>query len=194
MSDFNNAITHFDTAGGDRGQLQYFGKAAVYGLLARTYLYMENWDAAMSNAQNALNAADISTLTYGNDNYKALYNSETSNTESMFALAITASQNWSANSSGTLWSSYNYSPSPKLQALYGENDCRTSIFAWDSKSTPEVPIFKGGKFSHFSSGNPAYATNYIVNAPEMFLIIAEANLYSPNGTICLLYTSPSPRD
>lgn len=101
----------------------------------------------------------------------------------MFALAITASQNWSANSSGTLWSSYNYSPSPKLQALYGENDCRTSIFAWDSQSTPEVPKFKGGKFSHFSSGNPAYATNYIVNAPEMFLIIAEANLYSANGTI-----------
>lgn len=183
LSDLNNAISHFDAAGGDRGQLQYFGKAAVYGLLARTNLYMENWDAAMSNAQNALDAANISTLTYGNDNYKALYNSETSNTESMFALAITASQNWSANSSGTLWSSYNYSPSPKLQALYGENDCRTSIFAWDSQSTPEVPKFKGGKFSHFSSGNPAYATNYIVNAPEMFLIIAEANLYSANGTI-----------
>ena len=122
LSDLNNAISHFDAAGGDRGQLQYFGKAAVYGLLARTNLYMENWDAAMSNAQNALDAANISTLTYGNDNYKALYNSETSNTESMFALAITASQNWSANSSGTLWSSYNYSPSPKLQALYGEND------------------------------------------------------------------------
>ena len=37
------------------------------------------------------------------------------NTESMFALAITQTDNWSANSCGTLWSSYNYSPSPKLQ-------------------------------------------------------------------------------
>lgn len=183
LSDFNNAIKHFDAAGGDRGQLQYFGKASVYGLLARTNLYMENWDAAIQDAQKALDEANISTLTYGNANYKALYNSETSNTESMFALAITASQNWSANSCGTLWSTYNYSPSPKLQALYGENDCRTSIFEWDGESTPEVPVFKGGKFSHFSSGNPAYATNYIVNAPEMFLIKAEANLHSSNGTI-----------
>ena len=144
---------------------------------------MENWDEAIQDAQKALDAANISTLTYGNANYKALYNSETSNTESMFALAITASQNWSANSCGTLWSSYNYSPSPKLQSLYGENDCRTSIFEWDDESTPEVPIFKGGKFSHFSSGNPAYATNYIVNAPEMYLIMAEANLHSSNGSI-----------
>ena len=175
LDDFTNAISHFEAAGGDRGDLKYLGQAATYGLLARTNLYLENWDAAMQNAQKALDAAGIS--------YKALYNSETSNSESMFALAITASQNWSANSCGTLWSTYNYSPSPKLQALYGENDCRTSVFMWNAQSTPEVPIFGGGKYSHFSSGNPAYATNYLVNAPEMYLIIAEANLKSPNGIL-----------
>ncbi len=183
LDDFNNALTHFNQAGGDRGELQYFGQAAVYGLLARTNLYMENWDEAMQNAQSALDVAGISTLTYGDDAYKALYNSGTSNTESMFALAITASQNWSAYSCGTLWSTYNYSPSPKLQALYGENDCRTSVFGWDDDSTPEVPVFSGGKYSHFSSANPAYATNYIVNAPEMFLILAEANLKSSSGSL-----------
>lgn len=184
LSDFNNALTHFSAAGGDRGQLQYIGVAATYGLMARANLYMENWDAAMQYAQNALDAAGISTLTYGNTAYRALYNNGESNTESMFALAITSSQNWSANSSGTLWSTYNYSPSPKLQALYGANDCRTSVFGWDADdSTPTVPVFTGGKFSHFDSANPAYGTNYIVNAPEMFLIIAEANLNSTSGTL-----------
>lgn len=46
-----------------------------------------------------------------------------------------------------------------------------------------MPVFTGGKYACHSSGNSAYATNYIVNAPEMFLIIAEANVQSPTGTV-----------
>ena len=38
------------------------------------------------------------------------------------------------------------------------------------------PVYTGGKIAHFSSGNPARGTNYIVNAPEMYLIKAEANV------------------
>ena len=176
LSDLNNAGTHFDAAGGDRGSILYFNKAAVYGLLARTNLYLENWNDAKKYAQMALDEKDITTLTYDAKAYAALYTGNESNTESMLSLAITQTDNWSANSNGTLWSTYNYSPSPKLQAIYGTNDCRTSIFGWSEKSTPSVPIFTGGKLSQHSSGNSAYATNYLVNAPEMYLIIAEANL------------------
>lgn len=183
LSDFNNALTHFDAAGGDRGSKVYLNRAAVYGLLARTNLYLENWDEAITNAQNALDEAGITTLTYAPAAYRALYNGGESNTESFFALAITSNQNWSANSCGTLWSTYNYSPSPKLQALYGTNDCRTSLFDWTNESTAAAPQFAGGKFSCFDSGNPANATNYIVNAPEMFLILAEANLRSANVNV-----------
>ena len=182
LSDLNNAITHFNAAGGDRGELCYIGKAATYGLLARTNLYLENWDDAMTNAQNALDEAGISTLTYTAADYMALYNTETSNTESMFALSY-AGGNWSANSSGTLWSTYDYSPSPKLQALYGANDCRRSIIQWASNHTPTVPKFNGGKLASFSTGDAQDGTNYLINAPEMFLIIAEANLKSPNGSL-----------
>ena len=174
VNDFKTALEYFTAAGGDRGNLQYFGEAATYGLLARTYLYMEDWANAATNAQNALDVAGITTLAYTADAYAALYASETSNNESMFALAITSSNNWSANSCGTLWSTYNYSPSPKLQAMYGANDCRKSIMTFGATSTPEVPVYGAGKFVHTSSGNSAYGTNYIVNAPEMFLIIAEA--------------------
>lgn len=183
VSDFNQSIAHFNAAGGDRQSLVYFNKAAVYGLLARTHLYLEDWDKAMQYAQNALDEKGITGLTYGADHYKALYNNATSNTESMFAIAITQTDNWSANSSGTLWSTYNYSPSPKLQALYSANDCRTSVFEWDAKSSATVPVFKSGKFAHYDSGNSAYGTSYIINAPEMFLIIAEANLKSSNGNL-----------
>lgn len=179
VNDFTTALQYFTAAGGDRGDLQYLGEAATYGLLARTYLYMEDWTNAATNAQNALDAAGITTLAYTADAYAALYASEVSNNESMFALAITTSNNWSANSCGTLWSTYNYSPSPKLQAMYGANDCRKSIMTFAASSTESVPVYEAGKFVHSSSGNSAYGTNYIVNAPEMFLIIAEAKA---NGT------------
>lgn len=177
VNDFNASIAAFNAAGCDRGDLQYLNKAATYGLLARTQLYMEQWGDAATNAQNALTEAKITELTYTDADYAALYASETSNDESMFALAITASNNWSANSCGTLWSTYNFSPSPKLQAMYGDNDCRKSIMTFASNSTPNVPVYAAGKFVHSSSRNSAYGTNYIVNAPEMFLIIAEAKAH-----------------
>lgn len=180
LSDLSNALTHFNAAGGDRGSILYFNKAAVYGLLARANLYLEKWDEAKKYAQQALTEKGITTLTYDAKEYAALYTGNETNGESLLALAITQTSNWSANSNGTLWSTYNFSPSPKLQAMYGANDCRTSIFGWSEKSSETVPIFTGGKFSRHSSGNPAYATNYLVNAPEMYLIIAEASLKTDN--------------
>ena len=107
INDLKNALSHFEAAGKDRGELQYLGKAATNGLLARTYLYLENWDEARNYAEQALKIAGITTLTNDANAYKALYNSEISNSESMFALAITNTTNWSANSYGTLWSMLN---------------------------------------------------------------------------------------
>ncbi len=175
LSDLENSLKCFDDAGGDRGSILYFNRAAVYGLLARANLYLENWSEAKQYAQNALDEKGTTELTYDATAYASLYSGNESNTESMLSLAITSTYNWSANSCGTLWSTYDYSPSPKLQAMYGENDCRTSIFEWAETSTETVPEFTGGKYSQHSSGNSAYATNYLVNAPEMFLIMAEAD-------------------
>lgn len=183
IGDLKASLAHFTAAGGDRGDLFYFGEAAVHGILARTYLYMEQWDNAKESAKEALDAAGITTLTYTADGYKALYNSNTSNVESFFALAISPSQNWSANSSGTLWSSYNISPSPKLLSLYAATDCRKSIMGMGKESTSTIPVYGGGKFAHYSSANPANATHYLVNAPEMFLIIAEAEAQSATGSL-----------
>lgn len=183
VSDFTESLKHFDAAKKDRGDLNYFGIAAVNGLLARTHLYLEEWSDAKKYAQAALTKAGITSLTYGDAAYKALYNNGASNKESLFALAISETQNWSANSCGTLWTTYNFSPSPKLLSMYAAKDCRKSIFADGKNHTASIPTFNGGKFAHFSSGNAAYGTNYIVNAPEMFLIIAEAELKDPAGVL-----------
>ncbi|MBD5263457.1 MAG: RagB/SusD family nutrient uptake outer membrane protein [Bacteroides sp.] len=175
LSDLNNAISLFE-ANGDRGSLFYFNLAAAYGLAARVNLYLENFDNAISYAQKAIEESGIDTLTYTPEGYKALYNYGASNTESMFALAITTSDNWSANSCGTLFSSYDYSPSPWLLSILKENDVRNAIMVFAANTEPTMPEFGGGKFASFATGNPANATNYLINAPEMFLIQAESNL------------------
>lgn len=180
VNDLKASIEHFETAGTDKKQLVYFNKAAAYGLLARASMYLENWDDAAGYAQKALDAKGITALNaYTPEAYQALYNDGTSNSESMFALAITTNQNWSANSLGTLWTTYNYYPSSKLLSLYAETDCRKDMMTSYTTSN-NVTYFDGGKFGHYSSGNPAYATCYIVNAPEMFLIQAEANIKKTN--------------
>ncbi len=177
LKDIKSSISLFEN-NGDRGSMFYFNLAAAYGLAARVNLYMENFADAKDYAQKAIDKSGITTLTYTPDGYKALYDYGSSNTESMFALAITLSDNWSANSCGTLYSSYDYSPSPWLLSKLGENDVRNSIMGFTEESTPTVPDFAGGKFACYATGNPATATNYLINAPEMFLIMAEADLRS----------------
>lgn len=177
VSDFKASLSYFDNAGYDAGSLFYMNPAAVNGLLARTYLYMENYSEASQAAQQALDIAGISSLVVTPEAYRALYAGDDSNIESFFALAITPSQNWSAYSLGTMWSTYGYSPSPWLQSVMASDDCRRAVWGWSGDSTPETPIFNSGKFIAYGlGGNPANATNYIVNAPEMFLIKAEAAL------------------
>lgn len=176
VSDLKASIEMFNQAGGDRGDKCYMNLAAAEGLLARVYLYLENWQEARNYAAKALEDSDVASLAYTSDSYYNLYKAGgTSGNESFFYLDINSNQNWSANSCGTLWTTYNFSPSPKLLAMYGENDVRKSIMAMGNGSTESIPVYAGGKFGYFGS-NPAYATNYLVNAPEMYLIMAEADL------------------
>lgn len=174
VGDFTKSLQYFNQAGFSNPGIFTMNPAAVHGLLARTYLYLENFDAAAASAQDALDEAGISSLEYSPEGYASLYYGGASNSESFFALAIDDQTNWSANSCGTLWSSYSYSPGPWLQSIMAADDCRRAVWTWGATSTPETPIFGGGKFGVVASGNPASATNYIVNAPEMFLIKAEA--------------------
>lgn len=185
LSDLAKALQHFEAAGSDQGSRVYFTAASVKGLLARVNLYLENYDTAYSYAQQALADAGITSLATTDAAYKALYNESGTNTESLFYLAIDDTHNFSANSCGTLWTTYGYSPSPKLQAMYGANDVRRSIMGWDDETTETAPVYGGGKYGNYgaSTPNPANITNYLINASEMFLIEAEAKLRASNADI-----------
>ena len=175
VSDLKNALTRFTAAGGDRGSQVYLGVAAAHGVLARAYLYMENWDEAITHARAALDSAKVTSLADTPSAYRALYAGEQSNNESFFSLAINATKNFGASSLGNVWSVYCFSPSPKLQRLYKESDSRRSIMTWGARNKPATPYYGSGKFN-LAGSSPYFATNYIVNAPEMYLIQAEALL------------------
>ena len=180
VSDLKNALTRFTAAGGDRGSKVYLGVAAVHGLLARTYLYMENWDEAVASAQAALTTSKITELAKTKADYKALYAGELTNKESIFALAINGTKNFGSASLGTVWTTYSYSPSPKLRKMYKSTDVRTAIMIRDTtKGSETMPYYRGGKFDN-ASKSPANSSNYMINAPEMYLIIAEAELNKDN--------------
>ncbi|MBD5295138.1 MAG: RagB/SusD family nutrient uptake outer membrane protein [Bacteroides sp.] len=175
-NNLSKALELFDAAGDWSSERVFFTPASVKGLQARVYLYEEKWNEAREAAKEALSLGGISGLVDTPEAYKALYAGGGSNTESLFYLAIDAQTNWSAYSLGTLWSSYGYSPSPWLQSVMADDDCRRAVWGWDEvQGTPTTPIFKGGKFTG-TSGNPAYGTCYLINAPEMYLIQSEAAL------------------
>lgn len=175
VNDLKKSIEYFNAAGKTKENRVYFSPAAVQGLLSRVYLYLENYSESAEAAKQALELGGISSLTYTPAGYKALYNGEGSNTESFFYLAINTTDNWSANSCGTLWSTYSYGPSPYLQSLMAEDDVRRAVWSWTQKEN--VPFFDSGKFSAYGlGGNSAYGTNYLINAPEMFLNEAESYL------------------
>lgn len=180
-ADIKASLSHFEKATKDGGTLFCFTPKAVWGLYSRVLLYEERFDEAVEAAGIALELAGISELVCTAEEYKALYDGGTSNKESLFALDINAQSNWSSNSSGTVWSSYGYSPTPYLQSIMDEDDVRRAVWEWNKDSTPETPIFGSGKFSAYGIGGvPAYGTNYLINAPEMFLTMAEGYLNSGN--------------
>ena len=176
IKDLKAAISYFEAIGGDREDVNYMNLPAAYGLLARANMYLENWNEAAEAANNAIEISGIDELAYSPEEYKALYNGGNSNWESFFTLGINSQTNWSANSLGTLFTTYGYSSSPYLESLYSPDDCRLSILYFDlaKSDTPYDLNFSGGKFGYYGGANTAYATNYVINAPEMFLIQAEA--------------------
>lgn len=183
VNDLKSSISYFELAGQTKENRVYMSPAAAWGLLSRAYLYMEKFDESIDAAKKALAAAGDPVLAYTPAAYKALYNGEGSNTESFFYLAINTSDNWSANSCGTLWSNYSYGPTPYLKSIMTDGDVRRAVWSWNTNDKG-VEEFGSGKFGAYGlGGNSAYGTNYLINAPEMYLNQAEGYLRSSSADI-----------
>ena len=176
IKDLKEAISLFNQIGGDRGDMNYMNEAAAYGFLARAYLYLENWSEAAAAANKAIEISGIDALAYTDADYMKLYSGSTTNWESLFSLGMDSVNSFGANSSGTLYNNYGFSPSPYLYSLFGSDDCRLSLMYFnlsDENPSDYMNNFCCGKF-WFGGGNSSYAPVSEVGAPEMFLIQAES--------------------
>lgn len=107
INDFNKALECYAASGQNgRGVTEYLSVAAVEGLMARTYMYLEDFDKAKEYADKALKDSGKDVTAYTERDYMALYNGGDSNSESIFRLAIDSNNNWAANSCGNVWTTY----------------------------------------------------------------------------------------
>lgn len=71
LEDFNNALTCYKESGTDgRETNSYLSVAAIEGLMARTYLYLEDFENAAKYAQYALEHSNKKVEAYTEDSYK----------------------------------------------------------------------------------------------------------------------------
>lgn len=170
IKDLNSALTYFDKGAKDRG-FKYITPAAIHALKARTYLYMEDYENALKEANSAL-ALQKGKIVTDAAEYKAMYTSlATAGKETIFTISVDAANNLSANSPGTLWTKYAHMISAKYAEYLDAQDIRQVLM--ERSGTPALST--GGKFKGVN-GNPAVASQRLLGIPEMYLIVAEASL------------------
>ncbi len=168
ISDLNTALTYFDKNTTNRG-FKYITPAAVHALKARTYLYMEDYENALKEANTALTLQKGVIVTNADD-YKAMYTSlATAGGETIFAISVDAANNLSANSPGTNWTKYGHMASVEYGKYLNAQDIRQVLMERDGN------LSTGGKYKGVN-GNPAVASQRLLGIPEMYLIVAEASL------------------
>ncbi len=145
----------------------YFTPAAVDALEARVRLFMGNWAAAITAAEDALKNSGA-TLVSDGATYYDMWGSTALTSEDIFTLTYSSDDNLSANSINTLYGSYNGRANQDLMALFAATDYRRSLFGDATKSDRPMK-HRGLPTSAATSNIPVF------RASEMYLIIAEAN-------------------
>ncbi|MDR3057312.1 MAG: RagB/SusD family nutrient uptake outer membrane protein [Prevotella sp.] len=177
ISDLNSALTYFDKGGSNRG-VNYMSPVAVHALKARTYLYMEDYNTALTEANTALTLQNGSIITDATKYAEMFTSLATGGGETIYAISVDASNNLSANSPGTLWTTYTHMISNQYAKYLGANDIRQVLM--ERGGTPIVSL--GGKYRGYN-GNPAVSSQRLIGIPEMYLIAAEASLKKSSADI-----------
>jgi len=145
---------------------------AVKALLARVYLYKEDWANAEAMATDVINAG---YSLVDNDNYLTLWNNDNTS-ESIFEISMTESDNVGGNGiSGLYLSAANggygdYLPSKDVVSLYDAEDVRMDVFVEDTNLAGDYAPYRVNKYSDVLG----YENVKVVRLAEIYLIRAEA--------------------
>lgn len=136
-------------------------KASTYALLARTYLYMGDYENALINGNKSLSLYN-KLLDYNALNASESYPLKDMNIEVLLRANINSAE---------MLSSSKRRVSQELYNLYDANDLRKSLF-FKKESNGEIS-FRGG-YSGSSELRSSLTTD------EVYLIVSEANAYAGN--------------
>lgn len=156
----------------------YASKKAVQALLARVYLYSENWDEANRYATEVINN---STLAYNAD-YAAMFNGLTVGVESVFRL----SGKIRTKRLGDVYSLKDpfYVPADTLMSLFDDPaDIRRSLFQVNPGNSSKFYTKKWTITVPFTANTERYDP-IVLRASEMYFIRAEANLAKDRFNLC----------
>jgi hypothetical protein len=183
LEDIASAKTHF--AAGDAwvtgtpstGKF-YMNLAAIYALEARVHLYMKNWAAAATAAQEAITRSGGS-IQMDPTTYVSMWGESTSTVEDIFTINIDVNTMLTANSPATFYNSYGGSVNPTSKATYWQpGDMRLGLMVLHDDPGNDPTMWRPMKFPNTNSINNIP----VFRIPEMYLILAEANneLATPN--------------
>lgn len=197
-ADITRALEHYETLDGSSVDQYYLNEAAIYALKARVCLYEEDFEAAIEAAQTAIDLRGGHIITSTVSDYNDMFTHITINSEDIFTISKSLTDNNSANSIGTLYSNYGLSPIQTgiVQYFYPADYVAPDE---DDEEAPEPVIedirypllveggnqtrdYLGGKYIGIAE-NAAVCNIPVLRLPEQYLIIAEANARWAQGSL-----------
>ncbi|SDD88176.1 SusD family protein [Pricia antarctica] len=178
--DMQSSLDMLEENSWDQGSTQYLTKTGVKALLARVYLYKEDWENALKYAKEVISARGVENLmgvdSYGFEDY---------NSESLFELSITTQNSLGSNGLGAQFDFKNGGQGDiiatqtfvELLGAY-EGDPRAALLEEDKEGTNAAFI----KYVNRSDGGGLSAHNIpVIRLSEMYLIASEAAANGAGG-------------
>lgn len=176
ITDLTDAINMLDNT--DVGVLNgtnrqnFFTKSSAQALLAKVYLYANQWDNAYNLADAVIKAGKYTLLS--NANYVGSWALKTPSTESIFEIAVEA--NFTGNGLGAYYDIANttyrqYAATNDLTGLYSATDVRRSTSLFNSIAINNNTYFFTKKYA---AGGTAQTPVKLLRLSELYLIRAEA--------------------
>ncbi|MDR1780237.1 MAG: RagB/SusD family nutrient uptake outer membrane protein [Tannerella sp.] len=169
LSDIAKAKEYFAKPDVDNPGYAYINPVALDALEAKVKLYRKDYAGAITAATAAINARGGS-LTTTSDDYAAMYLNNTINSEDIFVVVKSATDNPGAASLGTMYPFYGLHIEDAVLAEYSETDIRIDLLTATGNH---------GKYAGTSEGSDAHNIP-VLRLPELYLTLAESYAYQSN--------------
>ncbi len=171
LSDMNMALALMSNESRS-GEATLLSAFAVKALLARVYLYMEDWQNARTMSDDVIANGGYSLIT--NANYAEQWALGTMGSEAIFEIAMTTNDNRGSDALGRMYivEGYgDYLPSSDWSNLIPADDARRSWLLADPNLTGDFAPDRMVKYPSITGED----NTPVVRLAEMYLIRAEAN-------------------